>query len=938
MAKPFTWGVLLFATAVSAQSSLAQTPAAAAAAGAAADANAANANAANAANAMTANATATNVTPAKITAIDVTAADVTPANVTATDVTATNADAANASEQVDIAIPGVVITGTRDRDIQRSTPEVISLLSTEDIARTGEGDIAGALSRVTGLSVVGSGFVYVRGLGDRYSLALLNGSPLPSPEPLRRAVPLDLFPTDVVASSLVQKTYSPNFTGEFGGGVINLTTLAIPKSPFFTVNLGSSADTETTGHLAYTHHGGGNSDWFGYDNGSRNTPPALRDFFASGERLSSGAVSSGEIAKQFVNADNGVVQRSSGSPANFSGAFTGGNSWMPGDSQLGLIATAGLSNKWRTTDSLEQTPGSFDLSVIDKDYRRITTGNSAVTNGLLGLGYEFGDGNKLRWTNLYIHDTLNRTSLAEGHQNNQRPGADYLEQSTGWYERQLLSTQLTGEFKLDPVTLGARASYSKSKREAPFELDIGYVRTNQAATPTGAYFVNRLDNGQTGYAKAAFSDLDETLKSAGLDVSTAFSPRFTVTVGYDFTNTERDSTRREFQIVAPSSFPSAAGLLRPDLLLSGPVIDTFGIGLIETTETDPAFTARLRTNAGYLQLQSELTDSLQLSLGARYERGEQDVTPLQVFNTLTNSGASTSLDNSYVLPSATLTYRIREDMQVRLNASKTIARPQFRELMFQTYYDPETNRQFRGNPLLVDSEFVNAEARYEWYIAPEQRFSFAGFYKKIDKPIEAFTGFNDNTPVTSYANAPEAVLYGAELEAQKYFDLDVAGNGGFLASRRAVVIGNYTYTSSDIKVGANDTVSVFGTTTQPATNFFTDGSHLTGQSDHLVNLQLGLEDVGRLSQQTVLLSYASDRVTSRGPSGLPDIHESPGLRVDFVAREGFSMFSQDMEAKLEVRNIFGRGYREFQERGGNKVYYNRYDVGTLFSASITVNF
>ena len=95
-------------------------------------------------------------------------------------------------------------------------------------------------------------------------------------------------------------------------------------------------------------------------------------------------------------------------------------------------------------------------------------------------------------------------------------------------------------------------------------------------------------------------------------------------------------------------------------------------------------------------------------------------------------------------------------MQMRFNASKTIARPQFRELMFQSYFDPETNRRYRGNPLLIDSEFVNAEGRFEWYFASEQHLSTAVFYKKIDRPIEAFTGFDDNTPVTSFANAPEA--------------------------------------------------------------------------------------------------------------------------------------------------------------------------------------
>ena len=149
-----------------------------------------------------------------------------------------------------------------------------------------------------------------------------------------------------------------------------------------------------------------------------------------------------------------------------------------------------------------------------------------------------------------------------------------------------------------PLTIGARASYSKSKRDAPYELAIGYQRSNQAASPYGQFFLNRLDNGQTGYATAAFSDLDEELLSAGVDVTMEFTPSFKGTVGYDFADTQRDSTRREFQIVAPSTFPNAVATLRPDYLLGPAVIDYFGIGLVETTETDPAFTAELRTQCG----------------------------------------------------------------------------------------------------------------------------------------------------------------------------------------------------------------------------------------------------------------------------------------------------------------------------------------------------
>jgi hypothetical protein len=347
----------------------------------------------------------------------------------------------------------------------------------------------------------------------------------------------------------------------------------------------------------------------------------------------------------------------------------------------------------------------------------------------------------------------------------------------------------------------------------------------------------------------------------------------------------------------------------------------------------------------YAQLQDQLAEGCELSIGARFERGREEVRPVQVFNTPTPGGFSNRIGKDYVLPAATLTWKFGEGyrQQMRFNASKTIARPQFRELMSQAYFDPEANRSYRGNPLLRDSEFFNFEARYENYFDADQRFSSAAFYKNISRPIEVQTSLNDNTPVSSFANAPKASLWGAELEWQKYFALDeLYPSAGFFSSRRLVLIGNYTFTKSSIKVRANDTTTYYTPAQQvwQASQFFTDGSKLTGQSDHLVNLQLGLDRRGGLSQQTFLFSYASDRVTSRGPIGLgfPDIRESPGLKVDFIAREGFRMFGDDVEMKFEARNILGKGYKEFQQLGPNVVYYNRYDVGTSFSLSATWNF
>jgi outer membrane receptor protein involved in Fe transport len=854
------------------------------------------------------------------------------------DPAAPEAASETAEEAVDIDTVGeIVIVGRRDRNVQQAANQVLSVLSADDIARTGEGDIAGALSRVTGLSVASNGFVYVRGLGDRYSQAFLNGLPLPSPEPLRRAVPLDLFPTDVIASSVVQKSYSANFTGEFGGGLINLTTLAVPAEPFFKFGFGLSGDTETTGQLGYTHYGS-KYDWTGSDSGVRDVPPAMAAYFASGLRLSSGAVDSGELVKEFANTNTALVQRNDKIPVNVSFSATGGTSRELGDGELGLVATAGYGHSWRTKDNIEQSAADAELAVLDKDYRQVSTENRVVINGLLGLGYEFGEGNKLRWTNLIIRDTLKRTSLSEGKQNSQRPGRDFLEQETGWYERQVWSTQLSGGFNLDPVKLDLRVAYANSSRKAPFELGFGYSRSNVAADPYGAYFINRLDNGQTGYANIVFSELDEDLLAYGGDASWEVTPQFVLSAGFEGTDTERDSERREFLAIAPSTFPSGVAMFRPDYLLGAQVVDFYDIRSIETTESDPAFTATLETQAAYLQAQAEVLDGFEVNAGVRYEQAEQVVEPRQVFATPAGSSATTRLDNDYVLPALTLTWKFADDMQARFNASQTIARPQFRELMFQAYYDPESNRAYRGNPLLVDSEFKNAELRWEWYFARDQRLSAAGFWKQIDKPIEAFTGFNDNNPVTSFANAPQATLYGLEIESQKYLYLSDLSESAFAASRRLVLIGNYTWSKSELSVKDGDTTDVFGTVTQPASNFFRDGAPLTGQSEHLANLQIGLEDEDSLSQQTLLISYASDRVTSRGAAGLPDIYESPGFSVDFVARQGFDFMGKEMEFKFEARNLLRRDYREYQERGPNRIYFNRYDQGVKLSASITASF
>ena len=841
--------------------------------------------------------------------------------------------------QPEVSIPGageVVVTGSRNRNLQRSTPQVVSVLSSADIARTGEGNIASALGRVTGLSVVGNGFVYVRGLGDRYSLALLNGSPLPSPEPLKRVVPLDVFPTNIIASSLVQKSYSPNFPGEFGGGVINLTTRAIPTKSFLTLGAGVGGDSETTQQLGYTYYGSG-TDWTGFDGGARDYPSALQAYLSSGQRISEGTVNTQAIAGQLVTGNNGLVQTNKNIPFNGSGTLTAGTKFDIGGNDLGIIATLGYSNRWRTRDTIQQTAASLDLSQKEQDFRRVITDNRVVVNGLLGFGYELG-AHKFRWTNLYIRDTVKQARLGQGTRQTTSPTATLMQQDTAWFARQLIDTQFVAELRFDKLSIDLRGAAANSRRNAPFELSLEYFRSNEAGDPYRDLFVNRLNNGQRGSAGIVFSKLNENLVAAGADVTYKFTPDISTTFGYAYSDTDRRTERRDFLFTAPSDFPAGVAVVRPDVLLSPGVINAFNIRLIDTNEANPVFKARLTNHAGYGQLQARFTDTLSLNAGVRYETAKQTVSPVQVFNTPTASLANTALNNDYWLPAATLTWQPRTDMQFRLSGSKTIARPQFRELIYQLYFDTDSNRQFRGNPLLTDSRLTNAEARYEWYFAREQKFSLAGFWKKIDRPIEAYASFSDNAVVSSFANAPRATLYGGEVEATKYFDLNGLSSHPDFESRRAVVIANYTYSKSNVQVRANDTVAVFAASSTRALDFFRDGAPLTGQSDHLVNLELGLEDKNRLSQQTFMLTYASKRITNRGAALQPDIYERPGLRVDFVARQGVNIGKAEAELKLEIRNLTRTGYREYQEAGPNRIFYNRYRMGTSVNLGLGLTF
>jgi outer membrane receptor protein involved in Fe transport len=854
-------------------------------------------------------------------------------------------------EEVDISTPGgefsgeIIVRGKFIPNPIRATSEVVSVLGEEEIARAADGDIAGSLQRVTGLSVVGGRFVFVRGLGERYSLALLNGLPLPSPEPLRRVVPLDLFPTSVIASTVVQKSYSVNFPGEFGGGVINLTTKATPEEPFLKFNFGISGDTETTGNLGYTYDGS-DLDILGYDSGVRSIPNGLQQAINQNVPISVGnnfsSLDLQNFAASLNNAETSLIQRNNDIPANFSAEVTGGTTVDVGDAFVGIIATAGFENSWRTRGGVQQTSqGIVNIDgtpglLPDQDFNFLTTENRIIVNGLLALSAEI-DEHKFRFTNLYIHDTVKDASIKQGIDAINVDEETLLNQSrTSWFERQLFTTQFVGELKFDELSVDLRGSYANSKRDAPYQRTSSYAFDRLIAND----FVNDLTSpGES--ARIRFSNLNDDVYGAGLDIGyeTNIGVPINFTAGYSYYLNDRDAERRDFRFVPASGLDNPFDQQRIDFLLSDFNIFTQEIELREVAAQTsvPAYTAELEIHGGYGQVDAELADGLRLNVGVRYEDAQQEVLPI----TLTGGQATvaTNLNNDYWLPAGTLTWNFADDMQFRLAASKTVARPQFRELAPQQFLDLETDRTFIGNPLLQDSELINLEGRFEYYIGRGERITVAGFYKDIDNPIEnvAFVQ-GGGTLFTGFSNAPQAQLYGVELELVKYFPLYDFG-GTFFEDRRLILAANYTFTESEIKVADGDT-AINPVTLQPtsALNLFDDGDRLTGQSRHVANLQFGLEKEEGLSQQTFLVSYNSPRVTARGPQDQPDLIERTGWQLDFVMREALEIAGQEFELKFEARNILGTDYRESQTLNDTRIINNGFDIGTRLSMSIGINF
>ncbi|MGV6801433.1 MAG: TonB-dependent receptor domain-containing protein [bacterium] len=843
----------------------------------------------------------------------------------------------------------IVVRGVNIPDEKKSTSEISSLLDEEAFTRQGDSDVAGALARVTGLSITDGKFVVARGLNERYNNATLNGSPLPSPEPLKRTVPLDLFPTSILRGTLVQKTFSPQYSGEFGGAMIDLRTKTVPNDDFMEAKIQFGANTVTTIQEGLFYEGSDTDVW-GFDDGLRDLPEFVQG--QMGPQINNLTPNQQNIFDtSFEQRDTLLINRGE-TPGNGKVSLAFGKVFDENDNyQFGTTTFVSYANDWQTRRGKRQRPESFNGTNYNfgEDERiqskYLSTEQEINLSLLNSSGIEFGTDHEIALTSLVVRKSSKQAKIEEGVNFDDISGERYRKENTDFVERQVWQSQLAGEHSfadMKDLEVDWRLAHGQATRNAPYERQTTYSQRGGNTTYTFR------DNIGANNA-IIFSEVYDENLSGGVDFVLPLevnSRALDISFGAAFTDNSRTTKVREFNILG--DFPTEIEGSRADLVFSDAVLGLSGpnIQLQSTAGAPDNFAGSLETAAAYVLADFEVGDFFRFALGGRYEDSTQEVSTF-VTDTLNSAQRFAPLEGSYFLPAATVTWIPSGNFQLRAGYSQTITRPQFRELSPSYFRDRDTDTRYYGNPFLQNTEFENFDARAEWYFSRGEFLTAGVFYKDIKNPIEEFIVTLGDSNTTSFLNAPSATTYGVEFEFEKDFELGDITDSDWGYGKDLVFKTNYTWTDSDVNSAGTVSIARPGqnviASQESAAAFIEDGSLLQGQAEHLFNIQLGLNDPENGLEATILANYASENIRFRGESTgnarLPDIMTEPSFTVDLVINQDLRLFNRDdFVMGVKLQNLTGEDYNLTRTDQLRSFDYEQYDKGRSISVSLSKKF
>ena len=800
---------------------------------------------------------------------------------------------------------------------QKNTNTVASVISGEAIRRSPDKNTGEVLKRTPGASLQEGKFLIVRGLAERYNLAMLNGVQLSSTEPDRKAFSFDLIPANMIDNIVINKAFVPELPGEWAGGLIQVNTRDIPTKNFFNIQVGAGFNTQTISNPFHVYQGG-KLDFLGIEDGTRSLPPS---YTTKSQFDALSAQAKTEMGKQFENVWNTTIQNGVNQLNNqlqVSGGFTS----TKGTRKFGGIF--GLTYN-RSARFLKGTNSGFNFIgngtfTPDFDFKDDRYSNDVMLGAMGNLTYQMNNFNKISLKSIFNINTTDYTTLRTGVEGN---GNTLLDSTRGYElgfkQNTFWNTQLSGEHQIlanNKLKLKWNASFSLLDGYIPDQRRLYYLKNNSSASNPYVALLSNVLSQKSG--NRFYQNLNDYIYSGGADLAyafDAFGSKQTLKGGYMLQIKDRLFDAKPFSIYLPRD-NAALRLLSPDKIFAPA---NFGDGSVSSTQFAfdaikgnlYRYLANTILNAAYIQFDNQFGNKLRVIWGVRMEDYDQLV------------GSVKSSDPRYNysrvrdwLPGLNATYKVNNLTNLRLSASQTVVRPEFRELANFQYYDFELNAAVQGLPTLQRTKVTNLDLRYELYPAAGEVFTAGVFYKYFDKPIEMVFNFGAGGASTfNFSNPNSATAYGVELEFRKKLDFSEA-------------LKNFTFQVNGAYINSR---------VQDA-NLALDRP-LQGQSPYLLNGSLLYDHEKSGFTATLLYNQIGRRVTFVGSLDQPDIYESTRPVFDFQVTK--KLASNRAELRLNIQDVLNRRLYFYQNPDGN-VNLNKnidpYRLSRQFGTNISLVF
>lgn len=818
------------------------------------------------------------------------------------------------------AVDVVEVVGRADRaaaatqlELRKQAVVVTENLSAQEIQASPDSDAGEAVQRLPAVVVKDDRYINVRGLSERYSSARLNGSRLPSTDPERRVVPLDLFPAEFLESISLVKTYQPNLPGDFSGGLIDLSLRPFPEKFTVSFSLNSGGNTNATFQTLDTYRAAGRADSFGLGNHFRRLPDPIPD---TQQAVNRDPVQAIRFARAFDNIWS--VSRIS-APPDLGFSFATGSRWGRFGFQLsGVYKTEYKRQNLFTSNVLFN---GDELQFADEFRSRVSTFDVRL-GGLLSAGYELSDRHNFEFRALVNRNASDQTRLSEGTEDS--TGHDLAFTRFLYTVDQLSFGQLLGSHRLPWLEVQWRTAYGFTQQDQP----DGRLQTRDLTEG------NIFTNGNFG-GRRLFGSLDERVTDSTVDLRpnlrwkspwvSADRPAV-LRFGPAYSYRTREQSLRQF-IFDVKDVPELQPLPTEQIFAPeniGPNPFNRGVRFREETKPRDSFTAAEEVLAGYGMFELPLYEAegerhrLELVSGVRTEYWHLQEEFADA------SGKRSPLRRTSVdpLPAASLIYRPADPWIVRLSWSQTLTRPDLRELSPTQYPEPGSLETRAGDPRLRPASIDNYDLRLDWFFGPLELTSFGFFFKDLREPIEQVVFYEGANRVFKPRNGRSASVFGFELEQRIGLVRLSPRLAGFSFAA------NLAWAESEAQI-LQDSGSI---RSRP----------LQGQAPFIVNAALDYQNE-KFGKLVLLYNTSGRKIEASGPPDedpltrrprIPDVYLERRDQLDLSYSRTVHVFGAPIKAKVTGENLLNDQFVFTQ--GG--LVQKRFTTGSRFSLSFNYSF